>query len=475
VEAIAGVSSSVTTMSEANRQLTGILDHQATEIDRIGSRAEQVASAVGGVLPQISTIANSVEAAGNGVLTTAEDLLGRSKWLADAISSYFTDLEHGSIKIGILHSLSGTMTASERPLQELLVMLIEQQNARGGLLGRPIEPVIVNPHSDAKAYAELAQKLIAEHKVSAIFGCWSSASRKEVLPIVERDNALLFYPSQYEGEEASRNIFYTGATPPQQAIPAVNFLRDQGITRFFLVGTDYIYPRTTNAILKGYLASQQVADIAERYTPAGMKDWRAVVEHIRRFAKGGRTAVVATVSGDANVHFFRELAAQQVSSSVIPVMSLSINEAELPALLRSNVAGNFVAWNYLHAFDTPENRAFIAEWRRFTGRPDAVTNDPMEATWIGFHLWAAAVEAAGTTDVGKVREALGGKRIAAPSGFTVQMDGQTHHLYKPVMIGRITDDGRIVPVSVTEGLVPPDPWSPWLARNQARTMRKAAG
>ena len=259
VEAIAGVSSSVTTMSEANRQLTGILDHQATEIDRIGSRAEQVAGAVGGVLPEISTIANSVEAAGNGVLTTAEDLLGRSKWLADAISSYFTDLEHGSIKIGILHSLSGTMTASERPLQELLVMLIEQQNARGGLLGRPIEPVIVNPHSDAKAYAELAQKLIAEHKVAAIFGCWSSASRKEVLPIVERDNALLFYPSQYEGEEASRNIFYTGATPPQQAIPAVNFLRDQGISRFFLVGTDYIYPRTTNAILKGYLASQHVS------------------------------------------------------------------------------------------------------------------------------------------------------------------------------------------------------------------------
>src|ERR1700722_1201790 len=249
VDAIGSVSTSVTTMSDANRQLTGILNHQAAEIDRIGSRAEQVAGTVGGVLPEISTIANSVEAAGNGVLTTAEDLLGRSKWLADAISSYFTDLEHGSIKIGILHSLSGTMTASERPLQELLVMLIEQQNARGGLLGRPLEPVIVNPHSDAKAYAELAQKLIAEHKVAAIFGCWSSASRKEVLPIVERDNALLFYPSQYEGEEASRNIFYTGATPPQQAIPAVNFLRDQGINRFFLVGTDYIYPRTTNAIL----------------------------------------------------------------------------------------------------------------------------------------------------------------------------------------------------------------------------------
>src|SRR5580692_9117210 len=404
VEAIAAVSTSVTTMSDTNRQLTGILDHQAVEINRIGNRAESVAGTVANVLPEICTAVAQVEDTGHAVLGTAEDLIGRSQWLVDTVSRYFSDLEGGSIKIGILHSLSGTMTASERPLQELLVMLIEQQNARGGLLGRPIEPVIVNPHSDAKAYAELAQKLIAEHKVAAIFGCWSSASRKEVLPIVERDNALLFYPSQYEGEETSPNIFYTGATPHQQAIPAVNFLRDQGITRFFLVGTDYIYPRTTNAILKGYLASQHVTDIAERYTPAGLKDWRAVVEHIRRFAKGGRTAIVATVSGDANVHFFRELAAQQVSAGVIPVMSLSINEAELPALMRSNVAGNFVAWNYLHAFDTPENRAFIAEWRRFTGRPDAMTNDPMEATWIGFHLWAAAVEAAGTTDVAKVRE-----------------------------------------------------------------------
>jgi urea transport system substrate-binding protein len=298
-----------------------------------------------------------------------------------------------------------------------------------------------------------------------------------VLPIVERDNALLFYPSQYEGEEASRNIFYTGATPPQQAIPAVNFLRDRGIERYFLVGTDYIYPRTTNAILKAYLASHNIFEVVERYTVIGLRDWRDVVEEIRRFAKGGRTAIVATVSGDANVHFFRELAAQGVSADSIPVMSLSINEAELPALMRSNIAGNFVAWSYLHAFDTPENRAFIAEWRRFTGKRDAMTNDPMEATWIGFHLWVAAVEAAGTTDVDKVRAELGGKRLAAPSGFTVQMDGTTHHLFKPVMIGRVADDGRILPVSVTEGLVPPDPWSPWLNRGATPEPRRriAAG
>ncbi len=219
--------------------------------------------------------------------------------------------------------------------------------------------------------------------MAAIFGCWSSASLKEVLPIVERENALLFYPSQYEGEEASRNIFYTGATPPQQAIPAVNFLREQGIRRFLLVGTDYIYPRITNAILKGYLASEKIMAVTERYTALGRTNWRDVVEEIRRFAKGGRTAVVATVSGDANVHFFRELAEQGISADTIPVMSLSINELELPALMRSNVSGHYVAWNYLQAFDTPENRAFIAEGRRFTGRPDAVTNDPMEATWIG--------------------------------------------------------------------------------------------
>jgi len=467
VEAISGVSSSVATMSDANRQLTGILDHQAAEIDRIGNRASEVAGAVAGVLPEISTIATSVEEAGNGVVATAEDLLGRSQWLVDAVTRYFADLEFGSIKVGVLHSLSGTMTASERPLQELLVMLIERQNAQGGLLGRPLEPVIVNPHSDPRAYAELAHKLIHEDKVAALFGCWSSASRKEVLPIVERDNALLFYPSQYEGEESSRNIFYTGATPPQQAIPAVNFLLGQGIRRFFLVGTDYIYPRTTNAVLKGYLASKGVSEFRERYTALGQSDWRAVVEEIRRFARGGRTAIVATVSGDANVHFFRELANQEIAAAEIPVMSLSINEAELAALRHSRVAGNFVAWNYLHAFDTPENRIFIAEWRRFTGKSDAVTNDPMEATWIGFHLWAAAVEAAGTTDVDKVRNALGGRRIAAPSGFSVQMDVETHHLYKPVMIGRITDDGRILPVSVTEGLVPPEPWSPWLQRSPA--------
>ncbi len=475
VTAIAAVSSSVATMSGSNRQLTNILDDQAHEIDSIGQRAEHVADAVADVLPSIGNSVVEVEEAGRIVLDTAEDLSTRSQWLVDLISRYFADLEHGSIKVGVLHSLSGTMTASERPLQELLVMMIEQCNARGGLLGRPIEPVIMNPRSDVNAYGEQARALLVDHKVAAIFGCWTSASRKEVLPILERERGLLFYPSQYEGEESSPNVYYTGATPHQQGLPAINFLLDKGVRRFLLVGTDYIYPRTTNAVLRGYLASKGISgdNISEHYTPVDFADWRAVVEEIRRFGARGNAAIVSTVSGDANLHFFRELARQGVSPHTIPVMSLSITEAELPALMRSNISGHFVAWNYLHAFDRRENRAFINDWRTFTGQPHAVTNDPMEATWIGFNLWTAAVEAAGTTERDAVRAALAGRTIAAPSGFQLKMDSRTHHLYKPVMIGEINADGRILPVSVTEGLVPPEPWSPWLKRD-GRAGRIAA-
>lgn len=464
VAAIATVSSSFTTMSDASGKLTSILDHQAVEIDRIGNRAETVAATVANILPEICTTVMQVDETGEAVLATAEDLVDRSRWLVDAVSSYFTDLEHGTIKVGILHSLSGTMTASERPLQELLIMLIEQQNAKGGLLGRPLEPVIMNPRSEEKAYGIQAQTLITKHKVAAIFGCWTSASRKEVLPIVERENALLFYPSQYEGQEASPNIYYLGATPHQQGLPAINFLRAQGYRRFFLIGTDYIYPRTTNSVLKGYLGSLGIlgGDVVEHYTSQGCTDWTGVVEEMRRFARSGGAAAVATVSGDANLHFYRELARQGVTAKKIPIMSLSITETELQALMRFEVAGHFVAWNYLHAFDRRENREFIADWRRFSGQPTAVTSDPMEATWIGFNLWCSAVEAVGTVEIDKVRTALAGRQIAAPSGFTIKMDGRTHHLYKPVMIGRIGKNGRIAPVSITEGLIPPEPWSPWL-------------
>jgi urea transport system substrate-binding protein len=335
----------------------------------------------------------------------------------------------------------------------------------------------MNPRSDAKLHAAQARTMLVEHKVAAIFGCWSSASRKEVLPVVERENGLLFYPSQYEGEEFSPNIYYLGATPQQQGLPAINFLRTQGYRRFFLIGTDYVYPRTTNAVLRGYLASKGVggADVVERYTPLGFEDWHAVVEEIRHFARRKRAAIVSTISGDDNLHFFRELARQGVTAERTPVMSLSINEFELPALMRSKMAGNYVAWSYLHAFDRKENRDFIADWRRFTGRADAVTNDAMEATWIGFHLWAASVEAAGSTDIDKVRVALAGRQIAAPCGFSVKLDGASHHLFKPAMIGCIRKDGQIVPVSITDGLVPPEPRSPWLKHEpQAAPSRDRA-
>jgi urea transport system substrate-binding protein len=293
--------------------------------------------------------------------------------------------------------------------------------------------------------------------------------------VVERAGGLLFYPSQYEGEESSPNIYYTGATPHQQGLPAINYLRSLGHRRFFLVGTDYVYPRITNAVLKGYLAANGIvgSNVAERYTPFGLTDWRNIVDEMARFARGGNASIIATVSGDANVHFFRELARRGVTADKIPVMSLSINEAELPALMRSNVAGNFVAWSYLHAWDRRENRDFIDAWRGFTGRADAVTNDPMEATWIGFRLWCAAVQEAGTTETGKVRTALAGRRITAPSGFEVVMEGRSHHLFKPAMIGRISKDGRILPVFVTDGLVPPCPFSPWLSRDRARYARAA--
>ena len=381
-----------------------------------------------------------VAESGRTVLGTAEDLVGRSEWLSGAISSYFTDLEHGSIKIGVLHSLSGTMTASERPLQELLVMLIEQKNRDGGLLGRPIEPIIMNPRSDARVYAEQARTLLADHKVAAIFGCWTSASRKEVLPVVERGNGLLFYPSQYEGEESSPNIYYTGATPHQQACR-----RSTTCGRKAAAGSSWSAPTTSirarptrcSAAISPPTASP--APISSNATPPSARaTGTRSSPTIRSFARGGRAAVVSTVSGDANLHFYRELAAQGVHADKIPVMSLTITEAELPALMRSNLTGHLVAWSYLQAFDRRENRDFIAAWRRFTGRPDAVTNDPMEATWIGFQLWAAAVEKAGSTEIDKVRRALAGRRINAPSGFEVKLDGQSHHLYKPAMIGRIS-------------------------------------
>ena len=472
-EAIVAVDHSVAAMGGVNENINRIIEQQIAQLGIIGREAMKVADEVNETLPGIRSVVSEVESAGGAVLSTAEDLIGRAETLASSVARYFADLDHGSIKVGILHSLSGTLTASERPLQQLLVMLIEKLNQNGGLLGRPVEAVIMDPRSDVKAYAGQARALLAEHKVAAIFGCWTSASRKEVLPVLEEHDGLLFYPSQYEGEEQSPNVIYTGATPQQQALPAVDHLMHLGRQRFFLVGTDYVYPRTTNAIIRNYLKSFGIGEdaVAELYVPFGEEDWRERVRLIHKFA-GRDGAIIATLSGDSNVHFFRERARQGLDADILPVMSLSLGEAEMPALKERNLIGHMVSWSYLHALDTAENHAFIAEWRAFTGDAQAVTNDPMEASWIGFKLWSEAVAAAGSTALAPVRQALAGRSVRAPCGFDVRLDAETQHLHKPAVIGRMDEKNFIWPVWVSPTLIAPEPWSRWLAQDLA-PLKKA--
>jgi urea transport system substrate-binding protein len=475
-EAIAAVSQSVNATSAVNRDLNAMLERQISELDHIGDEAAGVATTVSRAIPDIQSAIAEVAQAGEMVLGTADDLLNSSHSLVTSVKSYFTDLDHDAIRIGILHSLSGTLTASERPLQQVLVMLIEQLNQAGGLLGRPVEAVILNPCSHAETYAELALTMLKQHNVAAIFGCWTSASRKCVIPVIERENGLLFYPSQYEGEEESPNVCYLGATPRQQALPAIDYLLDEGRRRFFLVGTDYIYPHTTNSIIKGYLASRGIAAdaISELYVPFGEKIWRETIEKMRRFGSRGDAAIVSTISGDSNVHFFREFARQGIRANDLPVMTLSIGEAEMTALSGVNMDGHLAAWSYFGTIDTVPNRAFAEQWRSFCGNPAAMTNDPMEATLIGFHLWAQAVAKAGTTETGAVRAALAGMAFAAPSGFTVRMDEKNHHLHKPAFIGRISARGDIFPVWNSGGVLPPEPWSRWLGDSKSAIFAKAS-
>ena len=328
-----------------------------------------------------------------------------------------------TIKIGILHSLSGTMAISESVLKDTVLMLIADQNRKGGLLGRKLEPIVVDPASDWDAFAEKARELLTKEKVAVVFGCWTSASRKSVLPVFEQLNGLLFYPVQYEGEESSRNIFYTGAAPNQQAIPAVRYLmsREGGeVRRWVLLGTDYVYPRTTNQILSAYLAAEGTPseDIITIYTPFGYSDWQEIIKRIRAFgSQGKKTAVISTVNGDANTYFYKELATQKVDASVIPVMAFSIGERELSGLDTIPLIGHMAAWNYFQSVKSPENEAFIKMWANFNAQRDKTTNDPMEATLIGFRMWAQAVVQAGSTDVNAVRQAMYGQRIKGAERF----------------------------------------------------------
>jgi urea transport system substrate-binding protein len=467
-EAILAVDRSVADMGSVNENINVIIEQQVVQLDRIGTEAMKVAAKVSEALPGIRAVVTDVASAGDAVLATAEDLIGRAESLASAVSRYFSDLDHGSIKVGILHSLSGTLTASERPLQQLLVMMIEKLNRQGGLLGRPVEAVIMDPRSDTAAYTDQAKTLLLDHKVAAIFGCWTSASPKQVLPVLAAHDGLLFYPSQYEGEEQSPNVIYTGATPQQQALPAIDHMLALGRRRFFLVGTDYVYPRTTNAIIRNYLLSQGIGPDAvdELYTPFSEKNWREKVHQIRKFA-GRDGCIIATLSGDSNVHFFRERARQGLDANGLPVMSLSLGEAEMPALSERNLIGHMVAWTYLHTIETPENHAFINEWREFTGDPAAMTNDPMEASWLGFQLWTQSVAQAGTTDVQAVRKALAGRSIRSASGFDIVVDADNQHLHKPSIIGRMDEKNVIWPVWTSNTLIAPEPWSRWLPKNTA--------
>jgi urea transport system substrate-binding protein len=370
-----------------------------------------------------------------------------------------------TIKVGVLHSLSGTMAISETTLKDVMLMLIEEQNKKGGLLGKKLEAVVVDPASNWPLFAEKARELISQSKVSAVFGCWTSVSRKSVLPVFKELNSVLFYPVQYEGEESERNVFYTGAAPNQQAIPAVDYLaKEEKVERWVLAGTDYVYPRTTNKILEAYLKSNGVKaeDIMINYTPFGHADWQTIVADIKKFGSAGKkTAVVSTINGDANVPFYKELANQGVKATDIPVVAFSVGEEELAGIDTKPLVGHLAAWNYFQSVDTPDNKAFIEKWKTFTKNDKRVTNDPMEAHVIGFNMWVKAVEKAGSTDPDKVIDAIVGVEVPNLTGGVSKML-PNHHITKPVLIGEIKEDGQFDTVSQTDALVPGDAWSKYL-------------
>lgn len=377
-----------------------------------------------------------------------------------SVSSYAED----TIKIGVLHSLSGTMAISETTLKDTVQMLVDEQNKKGGVLGKKIEAVVVDPASNWPLFAEKARELISKDKVSAIFGCWTSVSRKSVLPVVEELNGILFYPVQYEGEESSKNVFYTGAAPNQQAIPAVDYLLKQGVKRWALVGTDYVYPRTANKILEAYLKSKgfKDEDIMISYTPFGHSDWQSIVSDIKKFGTAGKkTAVVSTINGDANVPFYKELSNQGISAKDIPVVAFSVGEEELSGIDTKPLVGHLAAWNYFESVDSDANDDFIEEWHKYTGDEKRVTNDPMEATYIGFNMWVKAVEKAGTTESNAVQDALIGVTVPNLSGSYATMM-PNHHITKPVLIGEIQEDGQFQIVDETPTTVVADEWSNYL-------------
>ena len=385
-----------------------------------------------------------------------------------------------TIKVGILHSLSGTMAISETALKNTALMAIDEINAKGGVLGKKLEAVVVDPASNWPLFAEKARQLITQDKVAVVFGCWTSVSRKSVLPVFEELNGLLFYPVQYEGEELSQNVFYTGAAPNQQAIPAVEYLMSKeggGAKRFVLLGTDYVYPRTTNKILRAFLKSKGVAeaDIMEDYTPFGHSDYQTIIAKIKKFAaEGKKTAVISTINGDSNVPFYKELGNQGLKATDVPVVAFSVGEEELRGVDTKPLVGHLAAWNYFMSVKNAENTKFIKlykDWAKKNNVPNldtVVTNDPMEATYVGIYMWKQAAEKAKSVEVDKVRKAMSGQTFKAPSGFVLKMDETNHHLHKPVMIGEVQADGQFDVVWKTKGPIRAQPWSPFIAGNEGK-------
>ena len=408
----------------------------------------------------------------------------KSTVLATALASLglvsFGALAAETIKVGILHSLSGTMAISETALKETALMTIDEINKSGGVMGKKLEPVVVDPASNWPLFAEKSRQLLTKDKVAVVFGCWTSVSRKSVLPVFKELNGLLFYPVQYEGEELEKNVFYTGAAPNQQAIPAVEYLmsKDGGeAKRFVLLGTDYVYPRTTNKILRAFLKSKGVAeaDIMEEYTPFGHSDYQTIIAKIKKFAsEGKKTAVVSTINGDSNVPFYKELGNAGLKATDVPVVAFSVGEEELRGVDTKPLVGQLASWNYFESLKNPENTKFVKmykDWAKKQKLPNAdkvVTNDPMEATYVGIHMWKQAVEKAKSTDTDKVIAAMAGQTFAAPDGFTIKMDEKNHHLHKPVFIGEVRADGQFNVVWKTPGPIRAEPWSPFIAGNETK-------
>ncbi len=410
------------------------------------------------------------ELGGLGMAAAAAATVGATLGTAALVSRAARAADDNTVKVGILHSLSGTMAISEAPLKDVMLMLIDQQNkTMGGVMGKQIVPVVVDPASNWPLFAEKARELLAVDKVAAVFGCWTSVSRKSVLPVFEQLNGILYYPVQYEGQECSRNVFYTGAAPNQQAIPAVDYLMDTvGVKRWVLAGTDYVYPRTTNKILLAYLQQKGVAasDIMVNYTPFGYSNWQSIIAQIKSFGSAGKkTAVVSTINGDANVPFYKELGNQGIKATDIPVVAFSVGEQELAGIDTAPLVGQLAAWNYFESVDTPLNQKFISDFKAFVKNDKRVTNDPMEAHYIGFNMWVKAVEKAGTTDSNAVIDAMIG--VAHPNltgDYATMMPN--HHLTKPVLIGEVQANGQFNVVYQTPGLVVAQPWSPYLPESK---------